>query len=54
MSPGSTDPTESHDADGMFAPITLGKDLSQGCFMAMVVRDGKWRRLVPAGGGYLC
>ena len=45
---------ETYDADGMFAPITLGKDLSQGCFMAMIVRDGRWQRLVPPGKGYLC
>jgi ABC-type branched-subunit amino acid transport system substrate-binding protein len=45
---------QSYDAGGMFAPITLGKDLSQGCFMAMIVRDGTWRRLAPADAGYLC
>jgi ABC-type branched-subunit amino acid transport system substrate-binding protein len=45
---------QSYDADGMYAPITLGQDLSQGCFMAMIVRNGAWERLVPAGGGYLC
>lgn len=45
---------QSYDADGMFAPITLGQDLSQGCFMAMIVRDGTWRRLAPADAGYLC
>jgi hypothetical protein len=44
---------QSYNADGMFAPITLGKDLSQGCFMAMIVRGGKWQRLVPQS-GYLC
>jgi branched-chain amino acid transport system substrate-binding protein len=43
----------SYDADGMFAPITLGQDLSQGCFMAMIVRDGAWQRLAPPS-GYLC
>ena len=45
---------QSWDADGMFGPITLGQDLSQGCFMAMIVRGGKWQRLAPSGGGYLC
>jgi branched-chain amino acid transport system substrate-binding protein len=44
----------SYDAGGMFAPITLGQDLSQGCFMGMIVRNGAWERLAPAGGGYLC
>lgn len=42
------------DSDGMYAPINLGKDLSKGCFMAMIVRDGAWQRLAPAGSGYLC
>ena len=45
---------ETYDAGGMFAPITLGKDLSKGCFMAMTVHDGAWHRLAPEGGGYLC
>jgi branched-chain amino acid transport system substrate-binding protein len=45
---------ESYDAGGMFAPINVGQDLSQGCFMAMIVRDGQWQRLAPEGGGYLC
>lgn len=44
---------EDFDAGGMFAPITLGQDLSKGCFMAMIVRDGKWERLTPAS-GFLC
>jgi ABC-type branched-subunit amino acid transport system substrate-binding protein len=43
-----------YDADGMYAPITLGKDLSQGCFMGMIVQGGKWKRMAPAGKGYLC
>ena len=34
--------------------IDLGRDLSKGCFMAMIVRNGRWERLAPAGGGYLC
>lgn len=45
---------ETFDAGGMFAPIALGQDLSKGCFMGMIVRNGKWERLAPAGGGYLC
>jgi ABC-type branched-subunit amino acid transport system substrate-binding protein len=45
---------QSYDAGGMFAPITLGQDLSQGCFMAMIVHDGAWQRLAPAGSGFLC
>jgi ABC-type branched-subunit amino acid transport system substrate-binding protein len=46
--------TQTYDASGMFAPITLGKDLSQGCFLAMIVKDGRWQRLVPADRGFLC
>ena len=45
---------QTFDANGMFAPITLGQDLSQGCFMAMIVRGGRWQRLAPADSGYLC
>ena len=45
---------QTYDAGGMYAPITLGQDLSQGCFMAMIVRNGAWQRLAPEGGGYLC
>jgi ABC-type branched-subunit amino acid transport system substrate-binding protein len=44
---------QTYDAEGMFAPITFGRDLSQGCFMGMIVRNGKWQRLAPAK-GYLC
>jgi ABC-type branched-subunit amino acid transport system substrate-binding protein len=44
---------QSFDADGMFAPIALGQDLSKGCFLGMIVRNGKWQRLAPAK-GYLC
>jgi hypothetical protein len=45
----------SFNADGMFAPIALGRDLSQGCFMAMIVHNGHWERLAPSQvGGYLC
>lgn len=43
-----------YDAGGMFAPIDLGRELSKGCFVGMIVRDGSWHRLAPGGGGYLC
>ncbi|MDQ2649704.1 MAG: ABC transporter substrate-binding protein [Actinomycetota bacterium] len=44
-----------YDAEGMYAPIDLGRDLSKGCFMAMIVRNGAWERYVPSGSGnYLC
>lgn len=43
-----------YDAGGMFAPIDLGNEVSKGCFMGVVVRDGGWHRLAPQGGGYLC
>jgi ABC-type branched-subunit amino acid transport system substrate-binding protein len=45
---------DNYDAGGMYAPITLGKDLSKGCFMGMIVRGGKWTRMAPTGKGYLC
>jgi ABC-type branched-subunit amino acid transport system substrate-binding protein len=45
---------KNYDAGGMFAPIDLGDELSKGCFMAMIVRNGAWQRLAPEGGGYLC
>ena len=44
---------QSYDAQGMFGPILLGKELSQGCAVAMIVQGGKWRRLAPAS-GFLC
>ena len=43
-----------YDADGMFAPIDVGRELAEGCFVGVVVRDGKWQRLAPAGDGFLC
>ena len=43
-----------YDADGMFAPIDVGHRLAEGCFVGVVVRDGKWQRLAPADGGFLC
>jgi hypothetical protein len=42
------------DLGGGDALVVPGKDLSQGCFMAMIVRDGTWQRLTPADAGYLC
>ncbi len=42
------------DADGMFAPIDLGKDLSKGCFAGLIVHNGKWVRMAPTDTGYLC
>jgi ABC-type branched-subunit amino acid transport system substrate-binding protein len=44
---------QSYDAQGMFGPISLGRELSQGCAVAMIVQGGKWRRLAPAS-GFLC
>ena len=43
-----------YDADGMFAPIDVGRELAEGCFVGVVVRDGRWQRLAPAGDGFLC
>lgn len=43
-----------YDADGMFAPIDVGRELAEGCFVGVVVRGGRWQRLAPAGDGFLC
>ena len=45
---------EGFDAGGMFAPISLGREQSQGCFLGLIVRNGRWERLAPGGGGFLC
>lgn len=42
------------DAAGMYAPIDLGRDLSKGCFLGLIVKNGKWERMAPTGTGYLC
>lgn len=42
-----------YDGDGFFGPIQLGKELSNGCYVAMKVVSGKWQRLTPAR-GFLC
>ena len=44
---------ETFDAGGMFAPISLAREVSQGCFMGLVARGGRWERLAPAS-GYFC
>ena len=44
---------ETFDAGGFLGPIQFGKKLNNGCLIAMVVRDGQWRRLTPAS-GFLC
>jgi ABC-type branched-subunit amino acid transport system substrate-binding protein len=41
------------DAAGMYGPIRLGKELTNGCFVGMVVKNGKWQRLVPSE-GFIC
>ena len=41
------------DAGGMYGPIRLGKELTNGCFVGMQVKNAKWQRLVPAE-GYIC
>lgn len=42
-----------YDADGMMGPIRLGSKLSDGCFVAMQVSGGGWKRLAP-GQGFMC
>jgi ABC-type branched-subunit amino acid transport system substrate-binding protein len=41
------------DAGGMFGPIRLGQELTNGCVVEMQVRNGKWVRVAPAS-GFLC
>ena len=45
--------TKTYDAGGMMGPIQLGAKRNNGCAVAMIVQDGKWRRLAPAK-GFLC
>jgi ABC-type branched-subunit amino acid transport system substrate-binding protein len=45
--------TETFDAGGFVGAILLGKRLSNGCQLAMIVEGGKWRRLTPSK-GFLC
>lgn len=45
--------TESFDAGGFLGAIQLGKRLSNGCQLAMIVEGGKWKRLAPSK-GFLC
>jgi ABC-type branched-subunit amino acid transport system substrate-binding protein len=45
--------TTTFDAGGFLGAIQLGKKLSDGCQVAMIVEGGKWRRLTPSK-GFLC
>jgi ABC-type branched-subunit amino acid transport system substrate-binding protein len=45
--------TDTFDAGGFFGTIQLGKRLSNGCQLAMIVEGGKWKRLAPSK-GFLC
>ena len=42
-----------YDAGGMLAPIQLGAQINEGCFIGMQLVGGAWQRLAPAG-GFLC
>ena len=42
-----------YDAGGLYGPIELGAELTNGCQVAMKVVSGKWKRLTPAK-GFLC
>jgi ABC-type branched-subunit amino acid transport system substrate-binding protein len=44
---------DTYDADGMYGPVRLGRELNNGCVVGMQVRDGRWRRMTPAS-GFLC
>ena len=45
--------THAYDAGGFLGTIDLGAKQSKGCFIGMIVKDGKWQRLTPAN-GFLC
>jgi ABC-type branched-subunit amino acid transport system substrate-binding protein len=45
--------TTNYDAGGFIGPIQLGPKRNNGCFIAMIVASGVWRRLTPAQ-GFLC
>lgn len=45
---------DNFEAAGMFAPINLGKDLSKGCFVGLIVKNGRWERVAPTDRGYIC
>jgi len=45
--------TDTYDADGMFGPIRVGAELTNGCVVGLRYESGSWRRLVPDS-GFLC
>lgn len=45
--------TGSYDAGGMLGTIELGPKHHNGCYMAMIVKGGRWTRLVPDS-GFMC
>ena len=45
--------TDTYDADGMFGPIRVGAELTNGCVVGLRYESGTWRRLVPEA-GFLC
>jgi ABC-type branched-subunit amino acid transport system substrate-binding protein len=45
--------TKTFDADGMFGPILLGEERTNGCAVGMRVEGGVWKRMAPAK-GFLC
>lgn len=44
---------DTFDAGGMLGPIRLGAEQTNGCFVAVQVRSGRWERLTPDR-GFLC
>jgi hypothetical protein len=42
-----------YDAGGFIGKIQLGSKRNNGCFIAMKVDHGKWKRIAPAS-GFLC
>lgn len=45
--------TGTYDAGGMMGPVELGAEQTNGCFVGVQVRSGRWERLVPDD-GFLC
>ena len=43
----------SYDGGGMYGPIELGPEFTNGCVVGMQVQGGKWKRMTPAT-GFLC
>ena len=45
--------TGRYDGEGLLGPIDLGGKRTEGCLVAVIVRNGSWTRLTPSS-GFLC